>query len=235
MAVRKNLDELKLSDAIMFGAKFQSDGSDNEALDVIIGNTLPEAINQVNLSAPVELLEGISLRPLFEDDGVIKSDYSVVGTAGKVLYFGFSGSMLRIVKMQAFDSEHVVTSLLTESSAEGRKQLNPFVRGSYDRPSLVLLQGGGDNPKFRYYSLKEEMANFSFSRWLKMDPTMIFPILSFEYVPMFKYMEPVTEYPISTRLYESVISTLTAMVLAIYGESDRAAYFINQAKATLGG
>ena len=49
--------------------------------------------------------------------------------------------MLRLIAFKASDSPYVVCDPVPEYSAEGRMQLNPYTRGTSDRPRLVLLQG----------------------------------------------------------------------------------------------
>lgn len=142
--VRKNLDELDPNASVMY----TDENSDNASLDDIIKRNLPEAINAVHLAAPVSLLEGESvsasaLDQLYFEDGV----------------FSFrckETKLLRLVAFQMADSPIVLTDIIPEASPEGRKQLNSYIRGTFDRPRLVRKQGITTSyPSFRYYCIAD--------------------------------------------------------------------------------
>ena len=203
MKVRKNLDEQGLNDSVMY----TDEGSDNTSMDQLIAKTLPEAINAVHRAAPAHRLEG-------ED---VRSDASISVSEGVVL-FSLPAHVLRITALRAVDSEIVVTDILSEASAEGRKQLNPYFRGTYDRPRLVRVQHNGEDDHFRYYSLAAGTASSA-------------PIAQLDVIYEQKYTADATSYKVSVGLKEAVIAQLTGMVLAIYGETDKAQYFITQASS----
>jgi len=200
-AVRKNLDEQGLNDSVMY----TDESTDNESLDLVIEKTLPEAINAVCLSVPAHLLEGTD----------VKAKLTYIEVKDKVLGFSIpeTEKFLRFVRFRAEDSEHILTAAVTEESAEGRKQLNKYVCGTYDRPCLVQLQGDTTSPSFRYYSLKKT-ADAAASL-----------IAECEIIPRQEYAAATESYVIPTGLRDTVVTYLTGMVLSIFGETTKADYF----------
>ena len=214
--VRKNLDELDPNGSIMMDDENGSadEYGDNMSLDDIVARTLPEAINAVHLAAPVQLLEGVSV----ENEDLV----SVIVTSDGILSFALTSGthFLRLVAFEAADSAIVVTDVLSEASAEARKQLNPYIRGRADRPRLVLMQGWHTGPVFKYYSLDTESSSFSAYR---LHPSSAIYKLSFLQEQF--YDEGQTEYPICRRLRQNIIDCLTAMVLETYSNQQAQAYY----------
>lgn len=200
--VRKNLDEQGLNDSVMY----TDESSDNESLDLIISRTLPEAINAVCIAASSELLEGESVKDSLTDIEVKDNILSFTVPSGE--------NFLRLVVFKAADTPHIVTDVLAEASTEGRKQLNKYVRGTYDNPRLVQVQGNTESPSFRYYSLKDDSQ--------AADSSVIETI---DVVRRQKYDKDTLSYKVPTGLREQVIYHLTGMVLSIYGETDKAKYY----------
>lgn len=231
-AVRRNIDEQKMSDASMFGAMFGSDSSDNEALDRMIASILPDAINEVSLSAPAAMLEGVGLRSKYDaSDSEKGSDYADVSVPkdGRVISFSVKGPLLRLVKMRAADSGVVLTDFVSDASPEGRMQLDGNVCGTYDRPVLVRLHGTGTAPGFRYYSMKDAAAaEFSLAGYLASAQDN-FPIAEFEYVPLLEYSETATEYQVSRLLKLPVLYHLTGLVMSAYNDTERAGTYLQKA------
>lgn len=205
-AVRKNLDELGLNESIMY----TDESTDNTSLDGVIARTLPEAINQVHLAAPAAWLEGVDYS---------KGPFDKITFSDGILDFSFSADFLRLVEFQAKDSPIVVTDVLDEASPEGRKQLNKYIRGRYDRPRLVRVQGQHGKPEFLYYTLKDEQHKTYPAGAIK----------RFSFVKEQFFSESATGYQISTDLRQNILDGLTAMVLAIYGENEKAKYFADKA------
>ena len=205
--VRKNLDEIGLNESVMYN----TEDTDNDSLDKTIKMTIAQAINEVHLAAPSYMLEGVS----FRSSGL---DYSEFDDG--VLTFSFHEPFLRLVAMKAMDSRIVITDLIPEASAQGREQLNRYVRGTYQRPVLVMAAGRSAYPEFRYYSLKD--GSFADNPEGAID--------RFEYIPKQTFSEGATEYLISPDLRMAVLDYLTGMVLAIFGEGDKAKYFFDKAK-----
>ena len=214
--VRKNLDEVDPNGSIMYD---NENGSavgygDNDSMDDVIKKTIPEAVNAVHLAAPVTMLEGESVSSFTDTSMSAK-------TLGKVLSFTPSGATnyLRLVAFKAVDSDIVITDAIEEASAEGRKQQNPYIHGTYDRPTLIHLQGDYSGPKFKYYSLKPTYSG-----------TAGDAIALFKYVRQLVYVPTVTEYTYtySRLLRQNVIDMLTALVLEIYNDQ-RAQFFLQRA------
>ena len=205
--VRKNLDEQEINASQLY-VSGSPDTADNDSLDQIIKKTLPEAINAVHRSADARLLEGES------------ATITGVTIANNVLSFT-SSQPLRLVAFQAVDSPVVLGEWVEEYSAEGRKQNDPYVRGTYDDPVLVKLQGARS---FRYYSLLPATATSYASNQAGAISKCII-------VPEQIYDVSAVSYRVSTLLRETAILHLTGMVLSIYGETDKANYFFTKANA----
>ncbi len=223
--VRKNLDELDPNGSIMYDDENGSadEYGDNMSLDDIIRRNLPEAINSVHRVAPVVLLEGVE-HEFTDADKVSITEDGVLSVA-----LPSSSKMLRLVAFQAADSHIVVTDALAEASPEGRKQLNPYIRGRADRPRLVLLQGRITGPVFRYYTLTDASAFMEGNNPAYADGRPA-AISQFSYVEEQLYHSDATGYPISRMLRQNIIDQLTAMVMETYGDQ-RATNFHNKANA----
>lgn len=199
-AVRKNLDEQGFNESVMYS----DENEDNKSLDLIVAKLLPEAINDVNSSASVETLEGSDISDSLTEKSV----------TGGVVTFSVpeAKKFLRLVKFKASDTDFIVTEIIAESSPEGRKQLNPAIRGTWDRPRLVQMQGNVTSPTFKYYSLKDAKA------------TSV-PEIEFYSVQREEYDKATIKYEVSSALFERILCHLTALILAIYGEGDKSDYF----------
>lgn len=206
--VRKNLDEAGLNESLMY----TDENNDNLSLDDLIAKFLPEAINEIHLLAPATSLEGI---PYVFSSGV-RPEGESVSRVGDTLIFSPSSASdyLRLVAFQAIDSDIVVTDVLAEASPEGRKQLNPYVRGRHDRPRLVRTQGTATPPEFRYYSLKTDTS---------VEPRNA--IRRFSFVREQRYSPAATGYEISRPLRQNIIDRLTAMVMETYGNQNTQSYY----------
>jgi len=188
--VRKNLDELDPNGSVMYS------GEDNTSLDNIIKRMLPEAINMVHLAAPIQMLEG--------KQGTISNPSVTDG----VLSFS-TNNFLRLVSFKASDSDIVITDPIPEASPEGRKQLNPYIRGRYDRPRLVRLQA---QDSFRYYSLKEATT--------ASDAVSVFLVVEEQ-----TYNADAANYEISYRLRQNIIDCLTAKVMETYNDQRAQSFY----------
>lgn len=206
--VRKNLDEQEINASALY-VSGSPDTTDNDSLDQIIKKTLPEAINAVHRDADALLLEGVTGTPT----GATINE--------TVLTFSFTPAILRLVAFQAVDSSVVLGEWIPEFSAEGRKQLNVYVRGTYDDPALVKVQGA---QTFRYYTLKAATATTYAS-----NPASA--VSRFIYIPEQTYSANAASYSVATLLRDPAILHLTGMVLSIYGENDKANYFFEKAKS----
>ena len=199
--VRRNLDELDPNGSLMYNDENGSSGDygDNQSLDSTIARFVPEAINAVHLAAPVALLEG--------DDEI--APVATISQDGVLSFALPSGSsFLRLVGFRAADSAIVVTDTIPQASPEGRKQLNPHIRGRADRPRLVILQGKS-GPEFKYYSIGTPETYVS-------DPTTAIAYLSI--IHELHYSVGARSYDISPRLKQNVVDQVTARVLETYGD-----------------
>lgn len=206
--VRKNLDEQEINASALY-VSGSPDTTDNDSLDNIIKKTLPEAINAVHRNAEHVLLEGEAATLT----GVTISD--------NIVTFSISEKVLRLVSFKAVDSGVVLGDYIPEFSAEGRKQLNPYIRGTYDDPALVKLEGKNI---FRYYTILDATAT-------TYAETPASTISECKIVPEVTYAAAAVSYNVSTLLRETVILHLTGMVLSIYGETDKAKYFFDKASS----
>lgn len=209
LLVRKNLDEIGANGSVMFGA-----ASDNVSLDQTIKRSLPEAVNHIHLTAPVELLD-------WEDEAVSPAGITSSGVddeTRQVLTFTLpqNSDFLRLVSFKTKDSQVVVTKVHGSASAEGRKQANRHIRGRYDRPRLIMEQGSASakTPTFRYYSLREPYTaatghtaagdNIDFLRIIKEQ----------------QFDRTLTDsqgYDISYRVRQNIIDYLTALTMQVCG------------------
>lgn len=211
--VRKNLDEAGLNESVMY----TDENNDNLSLDDLVKKNLPEAINAVHLTAPVNLLEGAAYT--FTRVSSKPEGESVSVSADGVVSFSPSkkSNLLRLVAFRAKDSAIVVTDTIPEASAEGRKQLNKTIRGRYDRPRLVRMQGETTPPSFKYYTLKTGTID-----------TLLHPsdaIALFSFIPEQFYSPQSTGYEISRLLRQNIIDRLTAMVMETYGNQSAQAFY----------
>ena len=165
-----------------------------------------EAINAIHKAAPVNLLEG--------KDAVAGDYYTAASVADGVMSFVLKAdtNYLRLVAFRASDSDIVVSDVIPEASPEGRKQMNPHIRGRKDRPRLVQLQGRHTGPSFKYYSCGSTATV----------AVLIFVQEQF-YTPQVGSTE--VEYDISRRLRQNIIDYLTAMVMETYGDQRSQAYY----------
>ena len=223
--VRKNLDELDPNGSNMYTDEVSSssDYGDNASMNGIISRNLPEAINIVQLAAPVSLLEGESYSSADLDSVAVSSDGILSFTLKDNVDF------LRLVAFQASDSPIVVTDIIPEASPEGRKQLNPYIRGRADRPRLVLLQGRHTGPSFKYYTLDFDRAGFPS---LVTSPSSAISQLVYvkEQLHTARTQAFNPSYPISRRLRQNIIDCLTAKVMETFGDA-RAQSFYDKANS----
>lgn len=206
LLVRKNFDEQKINDSDMM----DMDDLDSNEFEEILAKNLPEAINAVHAASPLNVLDG---EKLSEDE------LESVQIMGDVLGFGTKKEVLRLIAFKAADSPYVVTDPIPEYSAEGRMQLNPYTRGTSDRPRLVLLQGKVEDKlsSFRYYSLESFFENPAEA------------IERFEYLPTYYFKEGVDSYRVAENVIENIINYLTAMMLVTYNNIEKANYFFAKA------
>lgn len=222
-AVRHKLDERKINlngTIISYG-----EDTDNVSLDSLISMLTPEAINTVHRDAPAPMLEAThsimhgglqeyveSRLEMIEDDVMdIKVDIEYV-----------QNPFLRLVECRPAQTQRVITEVIAEDSPEGRMQLNKYVRGTWDDPRLVLLQGSSVmQPEFILYGCG-----------CKKDCSIDSVLKEFSFIE--QYINPQKDddpYKVSYQLLDNYINHLTGMVLSVYKDADQAGYFYNLAKS----
>ena len=207
LAVRRNLDELVINDSDMLSIN----DSDSDNFESVTAGCLPDAINEIHRAAPAVLLEGVHLKE--EDLETMSID------SNGVLSFDVHDVMERFICFKAADSPYVVTQIHEEYSGIGMMQHNPYTAGDPMSPVLIIKQKSEEEEfisSFRYYSIGSKYA----------DPTQA--VERMEYIPKVRYDASASSYLVSTKLVDQVLNLLTAKVLAIYNESDKSNYFLNQ-------
>ncbi len=204
LLVRKNFDEQPQNDSDM---TFVED-KDNTEFEELLAKVLPEAINEIHQSAPIEMLDGEVLDA---------DDLDSVSISGNVLSFWLDEDFLRLVAFQAADSDYVITEVYPESSAVGRMQNNPYSRGTYDNPVLVRKQVPGKRPHFSYYSLLSSYA------------TPAEAIKTFSFIERYSYSKSNTGYNVAEQVVDKALYQATAKMCAIYGNTNLASYFYDLA------
>lgn len=207
--IRTNLDELGVNESMMMG------GSDDAMLDEMIWNVAGECADEIHSVAPVQLLDGINL--LYPKSPYL--DYEDIIAQDKVLIVGLTKEMLRLVLFQTTDSDYIVTETIHESSPEGRMQLDPHVRGTYDAPKLVVSQNSSDKATLlKYYSLKDELTEGENAdgklRW---------------FVVIFRQFGATDSVDVAEKVTSHFYNLVTAKVLTIMGDQ-RAQEYYNKAK-----
>lgn len=216
--VRTHLDEVGVNESMML------DGSDDVMLDELIWRVAGECADEIHSSAPVQLLDGVNAKG---SDGSVNLDPDV-SLEGSVLEFDVD-NCLRLVSFRASDSSYVVTDVVSESSPEGRKQLNPYVCGAYDSPVLVLLQGSNDAAsRFRYYSLSDESLESLDSDSSESVDYSDF-IDELEVIPRQLDLNP-SSVVVSDNVLLNYYYLVSARVLALMGESTKSEYYYGKAK-----
>lgn len=204
--VRRAIDELKSAEDI--GHLTEPDAID---LHRLVEGAMVEAAVKAYALAPTLSLEG--------ETATEWKDYHLELKDGVVTITMLTPTA-RILSVKCSDSDYVLSDLIPENSAEGRKQLNKYIRGTYDDPRLVLLkQWNGDHmPKMRYYttSLKEEDLSFDI-----------------EFLPYPAMEEGVVK--IASRLEYAVLNFIVASVLDSFKELDAAERYRLKAKEYMEG
>lgn len=195
--VRKALDEL--DEAEDTGMICQVDDLD---LYRLVEGHIVEAAVAVHSSAPAHLLEG--------KHGAIDTDFSVTMVEVDVPEIRMLQPAVRLVSIKSADSPLLVTDFLYENTPEARKQLNPYVRGTFDDPKAVVMKKWEEDnkPVLRYYSLSPAKQAMHFD---------------VEYIPYPQIIEQVVE--ISSRVEYPVLNMLVSLVLDSLAQHDAAALY----------
>lgn len=204
--VRRAIDELTTAEEI--GHLVDPDAID---LHRLVEGAMVEAVVKTYSLAPSHILEG--------ETAVKEKDYELE-LKDKVVTISMLTPTARVVSVQCNDSEVILSDLIPENSAEGRKQLNKYIRGTYDDPRLVLLkQWNGDNmPRMRYYTTTKELEDLDFT---------------IEFLPYPVLEEGVVK--VASRLEYVVLNFIVALVLDSFKEFEAADRFRVKAKEYMEG
>lgn len=214
--VRTALDELTTVEEI--GMLVDADAVNLQRLVV---NSICEAVVKTHMGASPSMISGIvatvskakeeEANPEAEEDPVFSTELDP--TSG-VVTITMLKDTLRVVSVQAEDSPVVVCNIYPEHSAEGRKQLNKYVRGVSDDPRVVMQKRWSDTykPILKYYSTEQTTC----------------PEITLEYIPYPVLQNAMVD--VSPQLEYAVLNELVAMVLDSVKEHDKAALY--RAKST---
>lgn len=186
---------------------------DVNSLDLhkLVENSIVEAVVRVHGSASSVLVDGIY--------GEKDKDYSAELNADGSITITMLKDTLRVASIKASDSPVVVCEYIAEDSAEGRKQLNKYIRGVSDDPRVVLAKRwkGEYMPVFVYYSTESKTL----------------PEMTIEYLPYPIIEESMVN--ISPRLEYAVLNEIAAMVLDSINQHEKAALYRTKANAIMEG
>jgi hypothetical protein len=204
--VRKALDELTSVEDIDMLV-----GPDALDLSKIVEGYMTEAVIKTYAAASAVLLEGV----MAEDDDAA---YSLTD---KVITITMNVPVAKILSVKCSDSDVIVSELIPEDSAEGRKQLDKYVRGTYDDPRVVLQKkwNGDHMPILKYYTTEKT--------------PLVEGDVEVEYLPYPELVEGVVQ--IAPRMEYPVLNNIVAMVFDSLNDPTRAEFFRNKAKEYLGG
>lgn len=213
--VRTALDELTTVEEI--GMLVDADAVNLQRLVV---NSICEAVVKTHMGASPSMISGIvatvpkaeeEANPEAEEDPVFSTELDPVSG---VVTITMLTDTLRVVSVQAEDSPVVVCNIYPEHSAEGRKQLNKYVRGVSDDPRVVMQKRWSDTykPILKYYSTEQTTC----------------PEITLEYIPYPVLQDAMID--VSPQLEYAVLNELVAMVLDSVKEHDKAALY--RAKST---
>lgn len=204
--VRKAIDELTSVEDI--GMLVSPDAVN---LHKIVEASMVEAVLKTYEMAPAESMEGV----VAEEE----SDYKLIRLKDGVVTISFETPIARMLSLRCVDSEIIVSDLVPENSAEARKQLNKYVRGTFDDPRVVLQKvWNGDNmPILKYYTTtKMGLDEVSFD---------------IEVLPYPALVEGVVQ--IASRMEFPVLNNIVALVLDAYKETELADRYRAKAKEYL--
>lgn len=190
-------------------------------LQRLVVNSICEAVVKTHMGASPSMISGIvatvskakeeEANPEAEEDPVFSTE---LDTTSGVVTITMLKDTLRVVSVQAEDSPVVVCNIYPEHSAEGRKQLNKYVRGVSDDPRVVMQKRWSDTykPILKYYSTEQTTC----------------PEITLEYIPYPVLKDAMVD--VSPQLEYAVLNELVAMILDSVKEHDKAALY--RAKAT---
>lgn len=204
--VRRTIDELTSVEDI--GMLVSPDAVN---LHKIVEGSMVEAVLKTYEMAPAETLEGFV--------GKNSSDYIVSDLYEGVATIDIRVPVARVLSLRCSDSAITLSDFLPENSAEARKQLNTYIRGTYDDPRVVVQKiWKGDNmPTLKYYTTTaESLEEVGFI---------------IEFLPYPELEEGVVQ--IASRMEYPVLNNIVALVLDAYKETELADRYRAKAKEYL--
>lgn len=204
--VRRTIDELTSVEDI--GMLVSPDAVN---LHKIVEGSMVEAVLKTYEMAPAETMEGLV--------GKNFSDYIVSDLYDGVATIDIRVPVARVLSLRCSDSAITLSDFLPENSAEARKQLNTYIRGTYDDPRVVVQKiWKGDNmPTLKYYTTAAESLE---------DVGFII-----EFLPYPVLEEGVVQ--IASRMEYPVLNNIVALVLDAYKETELADRYRAKAKEYL--
>ena len=205
--VRTALDELTTVEEI--GLLVDADAVNLQRLVI---NTIVEAVVRTHQGAASVLVDGIK--------GIVGEDYKAELEDNGVITITMLQDTLRVASIQAEDSPVVLTDIVPENSAEGRKQQNTYVRGVADDPRVVLQKRWSMpyKPILKYYSTERTQC----------------PNIYLEYIP-YPYVGEDGVIDICPQLEYAVLNELTAIVLDSVNQHEKASLYRAKAQAIMEG
>lgn len=205
--VRTALDELTTVEEI--GQLVDADAVNLQRLVV---NTIVEAVVKTHQGAASVLVDGLK--------GVMGVDFNAELDDNGVITITMLQDTLRVASIQAGDSPVVLTDIVPENSAEGRKQQNIYVRGVADDPRVVLQKRWSMSykPILKYYSTEMPQC----------------PKIHLEYIP-YPYVGEDGMIDICPQLEYAVLNELTALVLDSVNQHEKASLYRAKAQAIMEG
>ena len=173
----------------------------------LVEGAIVEAVIKTHTNAPAFLIDGVK--------GEEGKDYTTLVSDDNVMVITMKTDVVRIASIKASDSEIVVSDLIPEDSAEGRKQLNKFVRGIPDDPRIVLQKTWASDycPILKYYTCSNSKEVKSIDLY---------------YVPYPSIDETIVM--VCPKLEYAVLNEVLAMVLDSLNEHEKAEFYRNKVK-----
>ena len=203
--VRARMDELSYSNDDMIVP-----ADDDRNFDTTVEKLLPEAAEFVYRAAPARLLEPETEMEIpsvgYISDRVESTELLENGAIRLVI--PLDSGYLRFVSFKSTDSDVYLTAPVAFDSPEARMQINPYTRGTYDRPVIVERKTPG-RVEYTYYTVRDKdnvpgFTLYSIDKPSYADDNSIF-------CPDF--------------LSPAVLNRVTGMVLEAYGSAQQAQAF----------
>lgn len=203
--VRVALDENAISDALI-----KEGDIDTLTLDEIIKSKILDAVRRVEIDAPVYLLEG---GHDFGDNVYWESSETKAGQGWTLLPSDF----MRLVVFEMSDWERPVYAAISAEDPEYEKQKSRFkgIRGNVQKP-VCAITIRPEGRALEFYSCNDNTATVSKA----------------VYIP-YPEIDDDEGIDLCERCYTAIIYTAASLVLSTYGEAEKSAAMLEQAKNSL--